>query len=183
MTCFLYFSYGTHITLIFANLEKLHKYGQKILSFADKSAQYFLSTLHLQRLWKTCLDCALIQKLDLNVNGFRLKESMTPTSATDFWSNTQNSRFQKRIATTVKKYCFHCYTRCRLPLPFPRIRTHTQLQECFLFPWYSGYIEKYGIFWRPPTFLGIEGSWLSAHHLTQVKRSESEKCFINIFTR
>ena len=32
---------------------------------------------------------------------------------------------------------------CCLPKPFPRIKTHTQLQECFLFPSYRGFKKKF----------------------------------------
>ena len=46
--------------------------------------------------------------------------------------HTKNSDFQKDIGTKQdKNHCFHCY-RC-LPIPFLRITTHTQLQECFSF--------------------------------------------------
>ena len=56
--------------------------------------------------------------------------------------HTKNSDFQKDIGTKQdKNHCFHFY-RC-LPLPFPRIKTHIQIQECFLFPWYRGLNKKF----------------------------------------
>ena len=45
---------------------------------------------------KDSLDCARIQKVDFNVNGFTLKESIKPTSATDFWSTTQKFQIFKK---------------------------------------------------------------------------------------
>ena len=73
--------------------------------------------------------------------GLRWKNQLSLRQLRTFDQPHKNSRFSKRIATKLdKSHCFHCYG--RLPLPFPRIRTH---------------------------------------QLTQMKRSESEKSFINIF--
>ena len=47
-----------------------------------------------------------------------------------FIYHSKKSHFQRDIGTKLdKNHCFNCY-RC-LPIPFLRIRTHTQLQECF----------------------------------------------------
>ena len=47
-----------------------------------------------------------------------------------FIYHSKKSHNQRDIGTKLdKNHCFNCY-RC-LPTPFLRIRTHTQLQECF----------------------------------------------------
>ena len=49
-----------------------------------------------------------------------------------FIYHSKKIHFQRNIGTKQdKNHCFHCY-RC-LPIPFLRITTHTQLQECFSF--------------------------------------------------
>ena len=75
--------------------------------------------------------CSDKKKLDFNNDGFARKESIKPASVTDMWFTTL--KIQKGYChKTGHEPFLHCYT-C-LYLPFPRIRTHTQLQECLLFP-------------------------------------------------
>ena len=67
---------------------------------------------------------------------------------------TKSSDFQKDSGTKPgKNHCIHCY-RC-LTIPFPRIRTNTEIQECFLFPRYR-WINK--MFVCPELTLALSGT-------------------------
>ena len=53
--------------------------------------------------------------------------------------------WEPRSSWSWSWYLFICWIRpfwCCLPKPFRRIKTHTQLQVYFLFPWYRGFREK-----------------------------------------
>ena len=85
----------------------------------------------------------MVKQLKRNINWVYEKTILKCcVSSGLFIYHTKNSDFQKDIGTKQdKNHCFHFY-RC-LPLPFPRIKTHIQIQECFLFTWYRGLNKKF----------------------------------------
>ena len=83
------------------------------------------------------------------------KQSWYAASVLDFWS----SDFQKDIDTKLDKTrCFPCY-RC-LPIINRRDRTHNQLQECYLFPWYRGLKKKFNSPDMTQALSGIDRQWI-----------------------
>ena len=72
-----------------------------------------------------------------------------------FIYHSKKSHIQRDIGTKLdKNHCFNCY-RC-LPIPFLRIRTHTQLQECFSVSLIQRVKEKVHL---PRTDIGLVRNW------------------------
>ena len=72
--------------------------------------------------------------------------SIKPASVTYLWSTTLNIQIFKTILphNWIRTISSLLYV---FSLLFPSIRTHCQLQECVLFPWYKGSKKKL-IVWK-----------------------------------